>query len=311
MGGAHSHAHGGGHEHGHDHGHGHAPRDFGRAFAVGVVLNTAFVVVEAGYGLVSGSMALVADAGHNLSDVLGLLLAWAASVAARRPASARFTWGLKSSTILAALANGMLLLVALGAILFETVHRLIWPVAPDGMTMVWVAAVGIAINTATALMFMAGRKADLNVRGAFLHMAGDALVSAGVVVAGLVVLGTGWLLVDPLVSLAIVAVIGWGTWGLLRDSVKLGLNAVPEGVDEGAVRGLLAGLPGVAAVHDLHIWPMSTTETALIAHLHMPGGHPGDRFLHEAAHELEHRFGIGHATLQVETAAGGHCGGCG
>lgn len=311
MGGAHSHAHGGGHEHGHGHGHGHGPRDFGRAFAVGVVLNTAFVVVEAGYGLVSGSMALVADAGHNLSDVLGLLLAWAASVAARRPASARFTWGLKSSTILAALANGMLLLVALGAILFETVHRLIWPVAPDGMTMVWVAAVGIAINTATALMFMAGRKADLNVRGAFLHMAGDALVSAGVVVAGLVVLGTGWLLVDPLVSLAIVAVIGWGTWGLLRDSVKLGLNAVPEGVDEGAVRALLAGLPGVAAVHDLHIWPMSTTETALIAHLHMPGGHPGDRFLHEAAHELEHRFGIGHATLQVETAAGGQCGGCG
>ncbi len=278
---------------------------------MGVVLNSAFVVVEATFGFLSGSMALVADAGHNLSDVLSLLIAWGASVAARRPASARFTWGLKSSTILAALANAMLLLVALGAILFETVHRLIWPVEPDGLTMVWVAAIGIAINTGTALMFMAGRKHDLNVRGAFLHMAADALVSAGVVVAGLVVLATGWVLVDPLVSLVIVAVIGWGTWGLLRDSVKLGLNAVPDGIDEGAVRGLLAGLPGVAAVHDLHIWPMSTTETALIAHLHMPAGHPGDDFLHHAAHELEHRFAIGHATLQVETGSGEHCGGCG
>ena len=312
MGGSHSHSHGHGHAHDHDHAHAHdhAPRDFGRAFAVGVVLNSAFVVVEAGYGLISGSMALVADAGHNLSDVLGLLMAWAASVAARRPASARFTWGLKSSTILAALANGMLLLVALGAILFETVHRLIWPVQPDGQIMVWVAAVGIAINTGTALMFMAGRKHDLNVRGAFLHMAADALVSAGVVVAGLVVLYTGWVLVDPLVSLVIVAVIGWGTWGLLRDSVKLGLNAVPDGIDEGAVRACLCDLPGVAGVHDLHIWPMSTTETALIAHLHMPAGHPGDHFLHEAAHRLEHRFGIGHTTLQVETGGGKHCGGC-
>ena len=298
------------HDH-HGHSHDHAPRDFGRAFAVGVVLNTAFVVVEAAYGLISGSMALVADAGHNLSDVLGLVMAWAASVAARRPASARFTWGLKNSTILAAMGNAMLLLVALGAILFETVHRLFNPVEPQGWTMVWVAALGIAINTATALMFMAGRKHDLNVRGAFLHMAADALVSAGVVVAGLVVLGTGWVLVDPLVSLAIVAVIGWGTWGLLRDSVKLGLNAVPAGIDEGAVRALLAGLPGVAAVHDLHIWPIGTTETALIAHLHMPLGHPGDGFLAHAAHELEHDFGIGHATLQVETGVIEHCGGCG
>ena len=304
MGGAHSHSHGHGHE------HGHAPADFGRAFAIGIVLNTVFVVVEATFGLLSGSMALVADAGHNLSDVLGLLIAWGATVAARRPASARFTWGLKSSTILAALANAMLLLVAIGAILFETVHRLIWPVQPEGWTMVWVAAIGIAINTATALMFMAGRKHDLNVRGAFLHMAADALVSVGVVVAGVVIVLTGWALVDPLVSLAIVAVIGWGTWGLLRDSVKLGLNAVPEGIDEGAVRGLLAALPGVASVHDLHIWPMSTTETALIAHLVMPAGNPGDTFLHEAAHQLEHRFGIGHATLQVETGEGG-CEGCG
>ncbi len=308
MGGAHSH----GHDHGHDHapGHHHAPRDFGRAFAVGVVLNTAFVVVEATFGFLSGSMALVADAGHNLSDVLGLLVAWAATIAARRPASARFTWGLKSSTILAALANAVLLLLAIGAILFETVHRLIWPVAPDGGTMIWVAALGIAINTATALMFMKGRKHDLNVRGAFLHMAADALVSVGVVAAGVVIVLTGWVLIDPLISLVIVAVIGWGTWGLLRDSVKLGLNAVPQGIDEGAVRALLAGLPGVASVHDLHIWPMSTTETALIAHLTMPGGHPGDDFLHQTTHELEHRFAIGHATLQVETGEGEHCGDC-
>ncbi|MES2700488.1 MAG: cation diffusion facilitator family transporter [Pseudomonadota bacterium] len=307
MGGAHSH----GHDHGHGNGHVHAPADFGRAFAIGIVLNTAFVVVEATFGLLSGSMALVADAGHNLSDVLGLMVAWAASVAARRPASARFTWGLKSSTILAALANAMLLLVAIGAILFETIHRLFNPVEPQGETMIWVAAVGIAINTATALMFMRGRKHDLNVRGAFLHMAADALVSVGVVVAGLVIVLTGWVLIDPLVSLVIVAVIGWGTWGLLRDSVKMGLNAVPDGIDEGAVRGLLAGLPGVAGVHDLHIWPMSTTETALIAHLTMPAGHPGDAFLHHAAHELEHRFAIGHATLQVETGEGEHCGDCG
>jgi cobalt-zinc-cadmium efflux system protein len=303
MGAGHSHAH----EHGH--GHGHGPVDHGRAFAIGVVLNTAFVVVEATFGLLSGSMALVADAGHNLSDVLGLMVAWAASVAARRPASARFTWGLKSSTILAALANGMLLLVAIGAILFETIHRLFNPVEPQGETMIWVAAIGIAINTATALMFMAGRKHDLNVRGAFLHMAADALVSVGVVVAGLVIVLTGWVLIDPLVSLVIVAVIGWGTWGLLRDSVKMGLNAVPEGIDESAVRSVLAGMPGVVSVHDLHIWPMSTTETALIAHLTMPAGHPGDAFLHEAAHELEHRFAIGHATLQVETGEG-NCGDC-
>ena len=313
MGGIHAHdqVHGHGHGHDHHHGHHHGPKDHGRAFAVGVLLNSAFVVVEAVYGYLAGSMALVADAGHNLSDVLALLIAWGASLAARRPPSARFTWGLKSSTILAALANAMLLLVAIGAILFETVHRLIWPVTPDGWTMVWVAAIGIVINTATALMFVAGRKHDINLRGAFLHMAADALVSVGVVASGLVILLTGWAIIDPLVSLVIVAVIAWGTWGLLRDSVKMGLNAVPDGIDEGEVRACLGGLPGVASVHDLHIWPMSTTETALIAHLVMPQGHPGDGFLHAAAHELEHRFGIGHATLQVETGQVEHCGGCG
>ena len=315
MGGNHAHGHGqgAGHGHGHDHHHlhHHGPKDNGRAFAVGVVLNSVFVVVEAVYGYIAGSMALVADAGHNLSDVLALLIAWGASLAARRPPSARFTWGLKSSTILAAMANAMLLLVAIGAILIETVHRLIWPVEPDGWTMVWVAAIGIVINTATALMFVAGRKHDINLRGAFLHMAADALVSVGVVASGVVILLTGWALVDPLVSLVIVAVIAWGTWGLLKGSVKLGLNAVPDGIDEGAVRACLAAMPGVASVHDLHIWPMSTTETALTAHLVMPQGHPGDGFLHDAAHALEHRFGIGHSTLQVETGVNDHCGGCG
>ncbi|WP_241461747.1 cation diffusion facilitator family transporter [Aurantiacibacter luteus] len=306
----HSHAHGG-HGHGHHggshgghggHGHAHAPKDFGRAFAVGVVLNTAFVLVEATFGFLSGSMALVADAGHNLSDVLGLLIAWGASVAAKKPPSARFTYGLKSSTILAAFANAVLLLVAIGAILIETVRRLIYPVEPEGTTMIWVAGIGILINTATALMFMRGRKSDLNVRGAFLHMAADALVSVGVVIAGIFILLTDEPLIDPVVSLVIVTVIAWGTWGLLKDSVKMSLLAVPDSVDEAGVRGFLAGLPGVAAVHDLHIWPMSTTETALTAHLVMPGGHPGDAFLREATGELEHHHAIGHVTIQVETS---------
>lgn len=311
AGHSHTHDHGHGHAHGHGHGHSHAPADFGRAFAIGIVLNTGFVIVEAVFGFISGSMALVADAGHNLSDVLGLLIAWGASIAAKKPPSARFTYGLKSSTILAAFANAMLLLVAIGAILFETVHRFVDPVEPEGWTMIWVAGVGIVINTATALMFMRGRKHDLNIRGAFLHMAADALVSVGVVIAGVAILLTGVVVIDPLVSLVIVAVIAWGTWGLLKDSVKMGLLAVPDGVDDAGVRAFLRGLPGVAAVHDLHIWPMSTTETALTAHLIMPGGHPGDAFLRETAHELEHHHAIGHVTLQVETTfddCGDDCG---
>ena len=303
MGSGHSHAHSHSHDHGHGHGHGHshAPADFGRAFAVGIVLNTAFVVVEATFGFLSGSMALVADAGHNLSDVLGLLIAWGASVAAKKPPSDRFTYGLKSSTILAAFANAMLLLVAIGAILIETIDRLIDPVEPEGWTMIWVAGVGILINTATALMFMRGRKHDLNIRGAFLHMAADALVSVGVVIAGVAILLTGYVVIDPIVSLVIVAVIAWGTWGLLKDSVKMGLLAVPDRIDDTKVRAYLRGLPGVEAVHDVHIWPMSTTETALTAHLVMPGGHPGDAFLRDASHELEYHHAIGHVTLQVET----------
>ena len=298
MSGPHQHSHG----HSHGHGHSHAPTSHGMAFALGIALNLAFVAVEAGVGIVAGSMALVADAGHNLSDVLALVIAWGASVLAARAPSDRFTYGFKSSTILAALANASLLMIALGAILVETLRRLADPAPVAGGLVMAVAAVGIVVNTATALLFLKGRKDDLNIRGAFLHMAADAAVSAGVVLAGLAILLTGRAWIDPVTSLAIVALIGWGTWGLLKDSLKLGLLGVPEGIDEKAVRGFLAGRPGVSAVHDLHIWPMSTTETALTAHLVMPGGAPGDSFLHELAHELEHDFGIGHATVQVETA---------
>lgn len=296
----HDHAHGHGHSHGH--GHCHAPADFGRAFAVGIVLNTAFVIVEATYGFLSGSMALVADAGHNLSDVLGLLIAWGASIAAKKPPSGRFTYGLKSSTILAAFANAVLLLVAIGAILFETLHRFLDPVETEGWTMIWVAGIGVVINTATALMFMRGRKDDLNIRGAFLHMAADALVSVGVVIAGAAILLTGYFVIDPIVSLVIVAVIAWGTWGLLKDSIKMGLQAVPDNVDQDKVRSFLHDCEGVEAVHDLHIWPMSTTETALTAHLIMPAGHPGDTFLRNIADELKNHHSIGHVTIQVETS---------
>ena len=293
-----------GHSHDHAHapggGHAHAPADFGRAFLIGIILNTGFVILEATYGWLSGSMALIADAGHNLSDVLALLLAWGASVAAKKPATSRFTYGYKSSTILAALANAGLLLVAIGAIAFETFNRMAEPAPVQGMTMVIVAGIGIAINAGTAMMFMRGRQHDINVRGAFLHMAADALVSLGVVIAGFAILMTGALWIDPVVSLVIVAVIAWGTWGLLKDSVEMSLLAVPKGVSESGVRGYLAGLEGVTEIHDLHIWPMSTTETALTAHLVMPGGHPGDAFLREVAEELEHHHRIGHTTLQIE-----------
>lgn len=300
----------GGHHHHHDHhghGHSHAPASFGRAFAVGITLNLGFVVVEAVYGVIAGSMALVADAGHNLSDVLGLVIAWTASVLAARPPSARFTYGFKSSSILAALGNAAFLLVALGAILVETIRRLIEPEPVAGGPVMAVAAVGIVINTVTALMFMRGRKHDINIRGAYLHMAADAAVSAGVVVAGLLITLTGAQWIDPVTSLVIVGIIAAGTWGLLKDSLRMGLHAVPPGIDERKVRHFLNSLSGVEAVHDLHIWPMSTTETALTAHLVMPGGHPGDSFLHQLAQELDHDFGIGHATVQVETIDGHEC----
>ena len=295
----HSHEHSADHAHGSGHGHAHAPKDFGNAFLIGIVLNTGFVIVEATYGWISGSMALIADAGHNLSDVLALMLAWGASVAAKRPPTQRFTYGYKSSTILAALANAGLLLIAIGAILYETLHRMAQPAEVQGETMAIVAGIGILINAGTAALFMRGQH-DINIRGAFLHMAADALVSLGVVIAGLAILWTGATWIDPAVSLIIVLVIAWGTWGLLKDSVAMSMLAVPKGISESKVRDYLAALPGVDAVHDLHIWPMSTTETALTAHLVMPGGHPGDAFLREAAEELEHHHRIGHVTIQVE-----------
>lgn len=310
MSGGHHHgeAHGHGHSHGHHgHGHGHGPGGHGRAFALGILLNSLFVAVEAGFGIASGSMALLADAGHNLSDVLSLLIAWGASVMTARPPSGRFTYGFKSSSILAAMTNGAILMLAVGAICAETIRRIMHPQPVEGGVMIAVAGVGILINGATALLFLSGRRHDINIRGAFLHMAADALVSAGVVGAGVAILYTGSRWIDPVTSLVIVAVIAWGTWDLLKESWLMGLMAVPKGIDEGEVRTLLLAQPGVTAIHDLHIWPMSTTETAFSAHLVMPGGHPGDAFLHGLADELEHRFGIHHPTIQIEMASGAEC----
>lgn len=297
----HGHHHGNGHGHGHGgHGHSHAPADFGRAFAIGIILNSAFVVIEAGAGFLTGSMALVADAGHNLSDVLSLLIAWGASRLAKRPPSARFTYGFKSSSILAAMLNAAILLVALGAIAIETIRRLFDPAPVEPGPVMLVAGIGIIINSFTAFLFMRGRKGDLNIRGAYLHMVADAAVSAGVVVAGLLIAVTGRNWIDPVTSLIIIIVIAHGTWGLLRDSVKMSLLAVPDGIDESDVRSTLETLPGVSRVHHLHIWPMSTTETALTAHLVMPDGHPGDGFLKNAAEHMMQAHHIGHSTFQIE-----------
>ncbi|MBV1917917.1 MAG: cation diffusion facilitator family transporter [Sphingomonadaceae bacterium] len=293
---------------GHDHHHGSsAAETTGKAFALAVLLNVGFTIVEAIFGLLSGSMALIADAGHNLSDVLALLLAWGASVLAARPPSERFTYGLKSSSILAAITNAALLWIALGAILVETIRRIATPAPVQGETMMLVAAIGIVINGFSAFLFARGRKSDLNIRAAFVHLVADAAVSAGVVVAGLMVLMTGVALIDPITSLAITAVIGWSSWGLMKDSLRMGLLAAPEGIDVAQVRALLASRPGVTAVHDLHIWPMSTTETALTAHLVIPGGLPGDDFLPAIGHALHEQFGIGHPTIQIETVGGPEC----
>lgn len=291
----------------HDHSHAHAPTSFGRAFALGAALNIGFVVVEAVFGILSNSTALLADAGHNLSDVFGLLVAWGASLLSQRAPTARYTYGLGSSSILAALFNAVFLLIAVGAIAWEAIQRFTHPAPVAATTVMIVAAVGIAINGVTAWMFASGRKGDINIRGAFLHMATDAAVSAGVVVAALLILLTGWEWIDPAVSLVICAIIVWGTWGLLRDSVRMSLAAVPQTVDAAGVSAYLRELPGVTQLHDLHIWPVSTTETALTCHLVMPGGHPGDRFLMETAHALAHRFAIGHATIQIETDEATFC----
>jgi len=283
-----------------DHHHQPASHNLGRAFALGVALNVGFVAIETTAGLWSNSLALLADAGHNLSDVLALLLAWGGATLAARQPSARFTFGLRSSSVLAALANALLLLAVCGAIAWEAIGRLHTSVAVPGATVIVVAACGVVVNAATALLFLRRRKADLNARGAFLHMAADALVSLGVAAAGVGMLLTGWTWLDPAVSLAVVVAIFASTWGLARDSLGLALHAVPAGIDPAAVRAYLAARPGVADVHDLHIWGMSTTENALSVHLVVPDGHPGDRFLAETARALEQRFGIGHATLQIE-----------
>jgi cobalt-zinc-cadmium efflux system protein len=283
------------------HAHGHGARNYGRAFAIGITLNLAYLGGEAVAGILSGSLALLADAGHNISDVLGLSLSWGAAVLSRRQPSSRFTYGLRRSSILAALANATILLVVTGGISWEAISRITHPMPVASGIVIVVAAVGIFVNGGTALLF-ASDGGDLNVKSAFLHLAADALVTAGVVVAGIAIWLTGWTRLDPLVSLAVSAVIVYGTWGLLKSALGLALDAVPEGVDATAVRAHLLALPGVTGLHDLHIWGMSTTETALTCHLIMPGGHPGDAVLGGVAEQLHRSFGIQHATIQIELA---------
>ena len=291
--------------HDHDHHHDHAPANFNRAFAIGIALNAVFVAIEAFYGWRVNSLALLADAGHNLSDVAGLVLAWGGALALKVKPDARHTYGWKRATILAAFANA-LLLMAIGALAWEAIGRLLSTqvtVHDQGVTIMLVAGVGIVINTATALLFMRGRESDLNVRAAFLHMAADALVSAGVVIAGALTLWQGWVWLDPVVSLGIAAVILWGTWGLFKQSLHLLFDGVPDSVDPLAVQTCLAALPGVVRVHDLHIWAMGTSQIALTAHLVMPQGQADDAFLQEANHLLHERFDITHVTLQVMKVA--------
>ncbi|RTE92353.1 cation diffusion facilitator family transporter [Bradyrhizobium sp. LVM 105] len=298
----HSHDHG----HGHGHGHVHVPANFGKAFALGISLNTALVVAEAIYGYIGNSTALLADAGHNLSDVLGLVIAWGASIAARRAPSGRFTYGLRASTILAALANAIFLLVATGAIGWEAILRLREPEPVAGVTVMVVAGIGILINGFTALLFAGGRKDDINIEGAYLHMAADAAVSFGVVVSAALIIWTGWLWLDPVTSLAICATILWSTTSLLRGSIDMSMAAAPKGTDLAAIRAFLLARPGVSAIHDLHVWPISTTETALTCHLVMPAG-ADDAFLMQTAQLLKTSFRIGHTTLQVETHPDNGC----
>jgi cobalt-zinc-cadmium efflux system protein len=296
---AHSHDH----HHAHGHGHHHHPADFGRAFAIGIILNLGFVAVEAFYGWMSNSMALLADAGHNMADVLGLATAWAGAVLARRPASRRFSYGFRGASILAALANAVLLLIAVCFIVYHAAWRLIVPDLVEGETVIIVAAIGIAVNMGTALMFVRGRKSDINVRGAYLHMVADALVSAGVVLAGFGIAFTGWLWIDPVTSLIVAGMIFLATADLFRESLTMAMAGVPRSIDPEKVEAHLVALPGVVRVHDLHIWSMSTTEYALTAHLVMPDGFPGDAFLQGCAHDVAHHFGIVHSTFQIEVGS--------
>lgn len=295
---------------GETHRHGHSPTQFGRAFAVGIALNGAFVVAEAIAGLVGGSMALLADAGHNLSDVLGLVLAWVGALMARRPASTRFTYGLKKAPILAALFNAILLLVAVGAILMEGIRRLFHPEAASGTAMMAVAAIGVGINAATAWLFASGRKGDINIRGAFLHMAADAAVSFGVVVAGALIVLTGRAWIDPAVSIAIALIIVWGTFGLLKQSAWMSLAAVPAGISLPDVEESIAAIEGVDGIHDLHVWPLSTTENALTAHLVVRKRQRQQQLLEQVREILQERFHLEHVTIQIETKAEDDCVSC-
>lgn len=289
-------------EHHHHHGHGHGQFNYGRAFLIGITLNLIFVIVEWTYGVLGHSLALIADATHNLGDVLSLVLAWLGHWMGQREPSKRFTYGLRGTSILAALANGVLLMLVTGALAWEAVQRFSSPPPVAGMIVIVIALAGVVVNGLTAWLFMAGSPSDLNVRGAFLHMAADAAVSLGVAISGAIVLYTGWGWLDPAVTLLLVAVIALGAWSLLRDAIGLALQAVPVGIDSIEVRTWLAAQAEIAEVHDLHIWAMSTTENALTAHIVCPTGHPGDAVLQRIAHDIDHHFQIGHVTLQVELA---------
>jgi cobalt-zinc-cadmium efflux system protein len=287
----------------HDHpglGHTHAPASFGPAFAIGTALNVGYVIVQVIFGIAAHSLALVADAGHNLGDVLGLVLAWWVSHLTKQPATDQRTYGMRRSSILAALANAIFLLVAVGGISWEAIRRFGDKSAVAAWTVIWVAAIGVIVNLGTALLFQSGRERDLNIRGAFLHMAADAAVSLGVVIAGAIILFTGWHWLDPTVSLLINAIIVYGTWGLLRDSFNLAMDAVPPGVNVADVRRYLQSIPTITDAHHLHIWALSTTETALTVHLVKPDPFDDDGVLRRISHELTERFGIGHATIQLE-----------
>ena len=294
------HSHSGEGHAGHAH---HFPATFGKAFAIGITLNILYVLAQVLFGLAAHSLALLADAGHNLGDVMGLGLAWGASVLAQRKPSSRYTYGLRRGTILASLANAILLLVAVGGITWEAIRRFGEHEKVAGITVIWVAALGVLINGVTAMLFASGRKNDLNIKGAFMHMAADAAVSVGVVVAGLVILLSGWWWLDPAVSLLINAIIVWGTWGLLRDSLDMTMDAVPPGVDVPVVQSYFRDLPGITGFHHLHIWPLSTTETALTVHLVKPQADGDDALLGTVCSELSTRFGIEHATIQFEREA--------
>jgi cobalt-zinc-cadmium efflux system protein len=294
-------------EHSHaGHGHHHAPANYTRAFVIGLGLNISFVLIEFIFGALANSVALIADAGHNLSDVLGLLLAWVGAVLARRQPSDQKTYGWRKTSIVAAFLNSASLLLVTGGIIWEAMLRLFHPGEVEGMIVIWVAAIGIVINTGTALMFLSGRKGDINIRAAFSHMMADAVVSAGVVLAGIGIVLTHWLWLDPVLSLLISVLIVFNAWGLLKESFHLIVDGVPAKIDGNAVRAYLSECVGVAQIHDLHIWGMSTTETALTVHLVMPDGHPGDAFLARICRELRHNFHIDHATLQVELGDPNH-----